>query len=100
MTTAKDILRTEYLTADKEETLTRVNSRIKDEAFSDVLVFDKKELIGVFSPSRASMIFPSKEDMEHMKIKNLVKSINPLDGFSVLVIGEILEPIPRLFGNP
>jgi predicted transcriptional regulator len=79
MITAKDILRTEYLTADKEDTLTRVNSRIKDEAFSEVLVFDNENLIGIFSPSRASMIFPSKEDMEHMRIKNLVKSINMLD---------------------
>ncbi len=79
MTTAKDIMRTEYLTAEKGETLTRVNSRIKNEAFSEVLVFDKGRLIGVFSPSRSSMIVPSKENMEHMKIEKLVKKINTLD---------------------
>ena len=58
MMTAKDILRTEYLSADKEDTLLRVNSKIKDEAFSDVLVFDKEKIKGIFSPSRDSMIIP------------------------------------------
>lgn len=78
MMTAKDILRTEYLSADKEDTLLRVNSKIKDEAFSDVLVFDKEKIKGIFSPSRDSMIIPKKENMGDMKIIKLVKSINTL----------------------
>jgi ribosome-associated translation inhibitor RaiA/small nuclear ribonucleoprotein (snRNP)-like protein len=56
-----------------------VNSRIKDEAFSEVLVFDKDKLIGIFSPSRASMIVPSKDNMGQMRIENLAKPINPVD---------------------
>jgi CBS domain-containing protein len=79
MITAKEILRTEYMKADKEETLARVNSRIQDEAFSDVLVFEGETLIGVFSPSRASMIVPSKDNMAEMKIGKLAKAINPLE---------------------
>jgi predicted transcriptional regulator/ribosome-associated translation inhibitor RaiA len=67
------------LTADKEETLTRVNSRIKDEAFSEVLVFDQDKLIGIFSPSRASMIVPSKDNMGQMRLEKLAKPINPVD---------------------
>ncbi|MBU0757279.1 MAG: CBS domain-containing protein [Nanoarchaeota archaeon] len=79
MITAKDILRTEYLTADTEETLTRVNSRIKDHAFSDVLVFDKEKFIGIYSPSRTAMITASKENMEQMRIERLINSVNPVD---------------------
>ncbi|MCF7860936.1 CBS domain-containing protein [Candidatus Woesearchaeota archaeon] len=79
MTDAKDILRKEYLTANKEETLTRVNSRIKYEAFSEVLVFDMDKLSGIYAPSRASTIPPTKENMDQIRIEKLVRSINPLD---------------------
>ncbi|MFH1850662.1 MAG: CBS domain-containing protein, partial [archaeon] len=95
--TAKDILRTEYLSADKEETLLRVNSRIKDEAFSDVLVFDKEKTIGIFSPSRSSMILPKKESMGNMRIKKLVKSINTLS--EEAGINEIMIKMMRTGNN-
>lgn len=93
MTIAKDILRTDYLAADKDETLTRINSRIKNEAFSDVLVFDKEKLIGVFSPSRASMVTPSKQNMDHMRIEKLVNPIRCIDENTDLsgLISKILE---------
>ena len=34
-----------------------------------------ENLVGVFSPSRGSMITPSKENMGQMRIEKLMKSI-------------------------
>jgi len=71
MTTASDLLKTEFINAEIGDRLSHVIGKLKSEAFAEVLVFKGKRLEGIFSPVFATK---TNHDIINTKVDKLIRS--------------------------
>ncbi|MBW3019705.1 CBS domain-containing protein [Candidatus Woesearchaeota archaeon] len=73
MTNAKEIINNEFSSAKIQDRLSSVLGKMKNEAYSEILIFDENKLKGIFSPNYATR---SKIDIVNTKVDKFTKPAN------------------------